>query len=840
MEKKNKFFYLFLVAVSLFSGRSMYAQEVAGPVDITSKKAFDYNTSWIGNEGGTPTKHIPHTTEDLYVRSDGYSVISTSWDEGGTNVLVFDPSGEIVSIPENSGTGGYGRYSQGRAVMDDKYVYMLLTQNGCDGANNGRNENGLPNYPSCNSESTWHTVRRFNYLTGKPAPFSGGYGSWADMLVVNSGDNVSLRGLAVNDDELFVYEVLSSEKLEFIKVYNKKTMILKRSFVSGVTLGRKTAPDTRGKMYLDNQDGLWILLSGKVVRVSQKDGTFLKEIVFPENTNVMGFSIDLDKNRLLAANRGADSNILIYENIYGTDDARLVGTFGETGGIYARTSTHVQGETGELRFTGPVGVGVDDAGHIHVANTFLTEGNNQGIEFGAAATVEIYDEASKKRLSKKEGLIFTATADFDREPGKRNMVYTPSKLHRIDVSDETVGGRLGECIAYTANLFKYPDDPRNERRYGSFITCSWIRMIEGQKFLFVSDMYSGMIGGYRFNMETDGYIGIPFLHVGGTTFWLDKNGDGAKQDNEIMNFTSDKENFLYPDKLGNIWKTRGTNGFSLYMCGNIVNGIPQYRGREMSLSLPRDLDEVRRIVYDDVEDALYISGFRPTASRPREWTAGGSTIVKYKNALSRFKSGDADMKNWTPDLVLDLQYYPDGTVSQKNMKGFTVEGDYIFTALYQEGLIGIYNNKTGAYQGYIEPGKSVIESGQVQKSGWTDFDYPINVRKDDRGYLIANEENWLSKVMLYSWKYSGMTGLDMVDQNDGVKVYPVPASDRLNINLETEEQGTAVLYALDGKILLRKQIAGEDVLDVSNLRAGTYILQVSTNKKNVRRTVVVN
>ena len=75
MEKKNKFFYLFLVAVSLFSGRSMYAQEVAGPVDITSKKAFDYNTSWIGNEGGTPTKHIPHTTEDLYVRSDGYSKV---------------------------------------------------------------------------------------------------------------------------------------------------------------------------------------------------------------------------------------------------------------------------------------------------------------------------------------------------------------------------------------------------------------------------------------------------------------------------------------------------------------------------------------------------------------------------------------------------------------------------------------------------------------------------------------------------------------------------------------------------------------------------------------------
>ena len=837
MKRKNTLFISFMLAAPLMTALNVQAQVVAGPVDIASKKAFDYKTSWIGNNGGTQVKHILHTAEDLFVRADGYSVVSTSWDEGGTNALVFNPAGEILSIPENSGTGGYGRYCQGRAVMDNDYVYLLLTQNGCDGANGGRNSNGLPNYPACDSESTWHTVRRFN-LNGTPAAFPGGYGSWADMLVVDKGDNTSLRGLAVNDEELFVYEVYTG-KPECIKVYDKSTMTLVREFPSGLELGAKGKPDTRGKMYLDDQGGLWVLLENKVARISQQDGTLLKEITFPENTNVMGFCIDVKNSRLLAANRGKDSNILIYSDIYGSNP-QFSETFGETGGVYSRTATHVQGETGPLRFTGPVGVGVDDAGHIHVANTFLTEGNNQGIEMGAATTIEIYDETTRERLSVKEGLIFTATADFD--PSELNMAYSPSKIHKLDLSNDKLGGRVDECIAYTADLFKYPDDPRNERRYGSFITCAWIRVIDGEKFLYVSDMYSGMVAGYRFNKETDGYIGIPFMYVDGSSFWVDKDGDGAKQANEISKITTEKENFLYPDKLGNIWKTRGRSGFSLYMCNNVKDGIPQYRVREMSLSMPKDMDEVRRIVYDDVEDALYLSGFSPTTTGDRSWTAGGSVIVKFKDVLKRFTSGDADVKNWTPDLLLNLHYSPVSGSDKRNMKGFTVAGDYIFTSLYQDGLIGVYNNKTGVYQGYIEPGSNVTEGNQVQRSGWTDFDYPINVRRhpNGRSYFIANEENWCSKVLLYTWKYDGVdVGLNSFNQDDDIRIYPVPAKDVLNIRLENEEEATATLYSLDGKAVLRKNITGNDAVNVSRLSTGTYILQVLTRSKAIRRTIII-
>ncbi|MCS3284017.1 hypothetical protein NXV73_18465 [Bacteroides salyersiae] len=106
-------------------------------------------------------------------------------------------------------------------------------------------------------------------------------------------------------------------------------MTLVREFPSGLELGAKGKPDTRGKMYLDDQGGLWVLLENKVARISQQDGTLLKEITFPENTNVMGFCIDVKNSRLLAANRGKDSNILIYSDIYGSNP-QFSETFGET------------------------------------------------------------------------------------------------------------------------------------------------------------------------------------------------------------------------------------------------------------------------------------------------------------------------------------------------------------------------------------------------------------------------------------------------------------------------------------------------------------------------------
>jgi hypothetical protein len=272
-------------------------------------------------------------------------------------------------------------------------------------------------------------------------------------------------------------------------------------------------------------------------------------------------------------------------------------------------------------------------------------------------------------------------------------------------------------------------------------------------------MYGGMLAGYRFNEETDGYIGIPCMRIninynaGKGFFWLDKNGDGQETDPEIEEFaTMDRgEPFcIYADQSGNIFRGQSANGFSYWkMTGIDANGVPQY-GPRVIMQLPKDMNRLRRIYYDDKKDELYLMGFSSVYPGD-EWMCAGSTIVKFKNALQRINQGQIDIQSWVPDLLLYVPFTPeskDNKAAQMNTKAFAVEGDFIFCSLYRDGFVAVYDNKTGEYKGYIKPGPEVGNA-----SGWTDFNYAISARKNDDGsYFILNEENAFAKVILYKWE----------------------------------------------------------------------------------------
>lgn len=155
------------------------AQTVA-PIDSENALLADYTTSWIGNDGGYAESHIPHDMLDMYVSGDGTAATVCDWDEGGSNVAVFR-NGRLICRPEGSGTGGWGRFSNVGVVMDDKYVYQLLTQHGCDGGNDNLNVNGMREFPPCSDDIEWKTIRRYDLYTGDGAPFPGGYGYKGDM-----------------------------------------------------------------------------------------------------------------------------------------------------------------------------------------------------------------------------------------------------------------------------------------------------------------------------------------------------------------------------------------------------------------------------------------------------------------------------------------------------------------------------------------------------------------------------------------------------------------------------------------------------------------------------------
>ena len=700
------------------------------PTPVTTTIFSNYVTSWIANDGGIQKTHIPHDMLNLYVRSDGVCVTATNWDEGGTNVAVIK-DGKMVAVPEGSGTGGWGRNSRLTATIDDQYVYHLQTQHGRDGANQNLNINGLPQFPSSDKEVEWKTVRRYTWNTGLSAPFQGGYGYKGDMLLVCSQASRDLAGLGMTQQELFVAVTKGNESLGFkdsIIVYNKITM-------SSTPLRKFTIEGGLGFLYADNKEGLWIMQKNKIIRISQQDGTLMKQsISLPEGVNAGSFSVDIKKERILVANYGKDLNVLIYKNIY--TDPVLDGTFGQEGGIYTKTGNYKQGQVGPLRFMGPRGVGVDANGIIYVAN--------QAVSGGRGCSLEAYDENSQKQLWKAEGLIYTATADFDRQAN--DIYYTPEKIHKVDY--KKLGQRMDEFLAITVDPFKYPDDQRGIED-GPFVTSAWKRTINGVSCLFVSDMYGVMISGYRFDEASDGYIGIPFMRIWASTeklfFWQDKNGDGQETKDEYSEYNNPNRYSIsfYPDQKGNIWRGTREQGFTLWKMGaNDSNGIPFY-GPAIQCALPEGTNGVKRILYDPEKDELFLVGFSSVSPDSGDtWWCMGSTIAKYKNALSRIIQG-SNSREWKADMIVYVPF--SAKEDQSNAKAFTVEGDYIFVSIAREGYITVYDRDSGDYKGYIKPGPEVGNS-----SGWCDFNYAINVRKNsDGGYDILNEENWLAKVVHY-------------------------------------------------------------------------------------------
>ncbi|MBQ7964279.1 MAG: leucine-rich repeat domain-containing protein [Alistipes sp.] len=474
----------------------------------------------------------------------------------------------------------------------------------------------------------------------------------------------------------------------------------------------------------------------------------LEHIDIPDGVVALSLTIDTENNRLLLPNRGKDMNVLIYTNIY--KRPTLSSTFGSKGGIFAQNDQFKAGQVGEYRFSGPTAAGVDTNGNIYVANTAVSNGRG--------AVVEAYNEKTKRRLWKSEGLIFTATADFDRT--QPNIFYSPEKIHRIDFSRE--GGRIDELVAYTADPFRYPDDERVKKN-GAFVTSSFKRTIGGKSFLFISDMYGGMLAGYRFDEKTNGYIGIPFLFANNgdpdknrkITFWVDKDGDAKRQDEEYIPTTEINQYSmsLFVDHTGNIWRGTRHQGFFLWRVKGLNSlGIPQYAEPEF-YPLPEGFGDAKRIYYDPVKDELYLGGFSPAYPDGQDtWWALGSTIVRCSNFMTKVARGEVK-KGWKPDMILYVPFnIEDGSGKDyHNAKAFTVEGDYIFVALGRYGWIMVYDSQTGKLIGRIEPDENINF-----QSGWCDFNYAINAMKQaDGSYLILHEENGFGKILCYRWNPNG-------------------------------------------------------------------------------------
>ncbi|MDA3817208.1 MAG: T9SS type A sorting domain-containing protein [Prolixibacteraceae bacterium] len=84
---------------------------------------------------------------------------------------------------------------------------------------------------------------------------------------------------------------------------------------------------------------------------------------------------------------------------------------------------------------------------------------------------------------------------------------------------------------------------------------------------------------------------------------------------------------------------------------------------------------------------------------------------------------------------------------------------------------------------------------------------------------------------------------DTIDENDWVKVYPIPANNYFVVEFENESSLHHVsLFDMTGKLIFRKEYSHRDYaeIDASQFIPGIYIVNVNSNGINTRKRLIVN
>lgn len=693
------------------------------------------SNSWFANSYAD-ARFMPQGIEGIYVTPDGTTYTNIRWEEGGGNVAAIATDGEVQPRPQVPGYHGWG-HGGGRAVTaNSQYVFFSQNYNNEGGALKHTN-----NWPPAGKD--WYGISRRarSNIGGGPAFVSGkgGKDSPAGCFlpvheVTNStkADAVHIRSLCASEEELFVSCPYDNQ----IHVYDAEQMTLKRS------LEVKDA----WQIARDGEGAIWVAIGEDATVLKRYDaqGNLLPQsITLPEGSRLGSFCID-GASRLLIGDVGPNEQVLIYQDI--STRPRLGGTFGAKHGIYSGTP----GALGPLKFNQVRGIGVDATGAIYIANT-------QHRAIGPGVWLEKYSPAGALQW-RRHCVVFTDSGAVD-PASDENAIYGMTERHEVDFAKPP--GQEATLVAYTANYYKYPHDPRFVQYDNSGV---YVRTLGKQKFIVTTGMGSGQSPFciYRLNPATDGEVLIPCVVWSSSTkyphapkdpwLWRDLNGDGQFDADE---YTPTKVhdayggNSAYMDTRGDIWMTCWGPLRKISYQGLDRHGVPIYDGTFTTIPAPQPINAIRRVRYDPATDVMYLAG--TSGDKTHHWKSMGNHLARY----DRWSTG-----NRTAAWHVVCTFQP-GTPCEPI--SFDVAGDYAFVAVAERGKVGdqpigrghidVYDGKTGATVGYIEP-------PQNWGTGWMDAVECLSVYQRKNGeYLIIQEEDGRSKNLLYRWNPATMPGL---------------------------------------------------------------------------------
>jgi hypothetical protein len=215
---------------------------------------------------------------------------------------------------------------------------------------------------------------------------------------------------------------------------------------------------------------------------------------------------------------------------------------------------------------------------------------------------------------------------------------------------------------------------------------------------------------------------------------------------------------------------------------------------------------------------------------------GGATLFIQNNAWKSI----ALSYNVTPNTVIEFDF---ASTIQGEIHGIGFDSDN-----------GISSNRTFKVHGTQNWG---ITNYDNYTSGWVSYTIPVGsfyTGSFDRLFFVADHDggsrngtSFFRNVKIYEGSCSGArqqaTPVTDIRISSGLEIFPNPVQNILNLSLpevDNDQESQVVVYDLVGKQLMQRSVQGSySSLDVSQLKAGSYLLSVRTGGETVTERFVV-
>ena len=679
-------------------------------------------TTYFGNSSPGAFVNIPESAYAAHVIRETGELLITGANEFD-DVVVLNRNGEITASFDDSLVLG------GRAITGNG-SYIFAAEGHVEDPNSKRNHNGFVRVDR-NGENPQRRL-----------------------------DGREVRGLALDGDLLYVVDA-DTDRI--------------RTFDAGslAEIGNGFSRDRVDALAVDGDGNLWMTLlpvegsNNYTLAKYTPAGTLLASKQLAGGIVTRGLAYNPVRNEIWVSDLGFRQAFRIHN----VDDINRQRSFGAGRGVNSTAFATRIGEIDPRKFNFAVGIGFDAQGNYTVVNNGAPGNTSQATDLRGSGLYITKASPSNQLIWDRLGQEFVELGDFDPGSGG-DVIFTPDSVYEFNTS--APAGREWEYVASTVDLFEYPDDPRiteYPRVLGETSTLETglssvdVARVDGQRVMFVQDQQGRGLAWYRF--EGDSFTAIPAgwmdarLDADGDGsfeffFWQDRDGDGARDANEVATFATTPLSHYAVTDDGQIYASDEDDGYRFFET-TIVNGIPTLSSDPITNPVSEPAlftggpgpgpERLKRVIYDRASDSAIVTGM--TEANPRVdgqpgFKEAGTTIARYDNWTGR---------NGTQTLAVERTFAVENLQIARNqfdtISDVDAAGEYVFAVRNPDSRqIQVYRRSDLELVDRFSVGSNV--GGRL---GVNDLAKGINVIHDpDAGtYRLILEDSAFIKNVVVEW-----------------------------------------------------------------------------------------